>query len=703
VRLVTLSGPPGIGKTRLSLQTAAALAADFAGEVYFVPLASIIDPQLVLPAIAQEVGVRESPNHSLMTGLRDRFQGQRALLVLDNFEQVMPAASLLPALLATVPTLKLLVTSRELLRLYGEQEFPVPPLALPDLDKLPPVEALGRYPAIALFVQRAQASKFDFTLTAENAAAVAGICAWLDGLPLAIEMAAARVKWLHPAALLQRLSQRLSLFIAGPRDLTPRQQTLRGAIDWSYDLLDGEERHLFACAAVFRGGCTLEAAAAVADWQLPACENTLRALVDKSLLRYNVTTNSDGRFWMLETIREYGLERLAAGGEEECTRRRHALYFLVLAEQGEQAIQGAEQAAWLERLETEHDNLRAALEWALKSSEDRETAGRLAAALWRFWRLHGHLGEGRRWLAQVIARGEPLPGSPLWAKVLFGAASLASQRGDKQSAHHLYQQSLARYRELGDKQGIAQVLNGLAGIAFFDEGDPEVAARLFRESLALRREIGDRWAIALSLNNLGVVEYNRGRYQEALALHEESLAIRRELGDEWGLAQSLCNLGTTHYHLGSGQARPFFEQSLVIQRALGVRMGISDSLDGLGDVALDEGQPAQAAAYYAESLVLAQSSGSPMDVGKLVERMAMVALAQGRPRETAQLFGAAETLLAGSDPVAHRAERPHYNLLVAGLQAALDETTLAALRAAGRAMPPEEAIELALATVMRDT
>jgi predicted ATPase/transcriptional regulator with XRE-family HTH domain len=710
VRLVTLSGPPGIGKTRLSLQTAEALAEEFDGEVYFVPLAPIFDAQLVLPAIAQEVGVRELGNQSLMASLRERFRGKQALLVLDNFEQVTAAAPVIAELLMSVTGLKVLVTSRELLHIYGEQEFPVPALALPDLHNLPPVEALALYPSIALFVQRAQAAKFGFELTAENGAAVAGICAWLDGLPLAIEMAAARVKWLAPAALLQRLSQRLSLLSDGPRNLTPRQQTLRGAIDWSYELLEEEERSLFSGVAVFRGGCTAEAVEAIvngqlstANCQLGECEGKLHALVDKSLLRYEMARDGEGRFWMLETIREYGLERLAASGRESDTRQAHAAYFLALAEEGEQALMGAAQATWLERLEREHDNLRAALEWALANEAGVETAGRMGAALWRFWRLRGHISEGRRWLAQIIHRGQSGQDSVLWAKVLFGAGSLASQTGETTAARTLFEQSLRLYRTLGDKPGIAQVLSGLGGVAFFDEGNPEEAARLFEESLALRREIGDRWAIAVSLNNLGVVAYNLGRFEEALGLHEESLAIRRELGDEWGVAQSLGNLGFTHYHLGDGRARPYFEQSLIMQRSLGVQMGVADALDGLGDVALAEGKAVEAAAYYAESLALAQESGSPRDMGQTLERLGMVALVWGKPEEAALLLGAADGLLVGSTPATHRAERPHYGRLVSSLQAELGEARLAGLRTAGEEMEVEEAVALAMGSVKRET
>jgi len=412
-RIVTLTGPGGTGKTRLGLQVGAELVEAFGDGVWFVPLAAIADPDLVVPAIAQPLGVREIPGEPLLTTLQEYLQKKHALLLLDNFEHLTAAAPAISALLAACPGVQVLVTSREPLRIAGERELPVSPLSLPTERQargLPPA-ALLEYSAIRLFVERAQAVKPDFTLSEATAADVTAICRRLDGLPLAIELAASRVRVLPPRQLLSRLDTRLKLLTGGHRDLPARQQTLRAAIEWSHDLLDPDEQTLFARLAVFSGGCTFEAAeaicAAAGELGLDVLDG-LDSLTQKSLLRPDEGDDGESRFTMLETIREYGLDRLDATGDAAMVRRTHAGYFLTLAEKAEPELTGPDQVAWLNRLNAEHDNFRSALGW-LEQADGAETRLRIVAALWRFWWMHGHLAEGRGWLDRALAGADGLP------------------------------------------------------------------------------------------------------------------------------------------------------------------------------------------------------------------------------------------------------------------------------------------------------
>src|SRR5215208_2755382 len=429
VRLLTLTGPGGTGKTRLGLQAAAELTDEFEDGVFFVALAAISDPVLVAPMIARTLGLTESGNQPPEDLLKGYLRHRQVLLLLDNFEQVLGAGSLLDTLLSAASGLKVLATSRTPLRLYGEHEFPVPPLSLPDPESLPPVELLTRYEAVRLFVERAMALRPDFSLTEENAPAVVEICARLDGLPLAIELAAARTKLLPPQALLSRLGNRLKLLTGGARNPPERQRTLRNAIEWSHDMLDEGEKTLFARLAVFSGGSTLEAIEVVCDAEgdLPvdALEG-VSSLLDKSLLGREEASDEQSRFVMLETIHEYAREKLRESGEAEELGRAHAQYYLALAEEAE--LVGPEQAWWLERLEAEHDNLRAALNRSLEAG-DSGTALRIGGAVWRFWYVRGHFSEGRRWLASGLSGGEMAPVG-VRARALLGLGELALWQGD---------------------------------------------------------------------------------------------------------------------------------------------------------------------------------------------------------------------------------------------------------------------------------
>jgi predicted ATPase/class 3 adenylate cyclase len=459
VRLLTLVGPGGTGKTRVGLQAAAELIEGFEGGVFFVALAALNDPALVASTVAQSLGVTETGDRPLEERLKEYLRNRETLLLLDNFEQVLEAAPLLEGLLGSAPRLKALATSRAALRLYGEHEFPVPPLELPDTRRLPEIEALAQYEAVRLFIERARAIKPDFAVTNENAPAIAEICARLDGLPLAIELAAARTRLLPPQAMLKRLDSRLKLLTGGARNLPERQRTLRGAIEWSHGLLAPEEQTLFARLAVFAGGRTLEAIEAVCD---PGGEldvfDGVESLLEKSLLRQEEGPDGEPRFVMLETIHEFARERLEEGGEAEEVKRAHAEFFLALAEETEPELRGPRQFSWFERLETEHDNLRAALSWSLETG-NAELRLRIGGALRWFWNVRGYAGEGWRWVAAGLSGGEAAPAA-VRAEALLGLGDLAQRQGDYERATEDLEASLALCREAGDRSGEARAQCG---------------------------------------------------------------------------------------------------------------------------------------------------------------------------------------------------------------------------------------------------
>ncbi len=493
-RLVTLTGPGGTGKTRLSLQAAAASLDDFPDGVFFVPLATILDPDLLVPTVAAVLGVREVPARPIRDGLIEHVRDRAILLVLDNFEQLISAAPTVGELLAIAPRLKVIVTSREALRIAGEQEFPVPPLALPEGREPAGLEDLKAVDSVALFMQRARLVRPGFELTADNAHAVVEICARLDGLPLAIELAAARTRLFEPSELLHRLDQRLS-FLSGGRDRPERQRTLRGAIDWSHELLAEPERGLFRRMSVFAGGCTLEAIEAVCVQQAPGVDlvDVVSSLHDKSLLRRDDTVAGGLRVTMLETIRDFARELLAASGEQPEVRRRHAVFFADLAERVAGHLRGPDQQRWLDALDRELDNFRAAIAWAIDTGE-METGARVAAPLTRFWVFRNRVMEGRRHLEELLAlpaRGE----SPAARAATLGAvADLTVWQGDYGTSRPLAEESLAMYRELGDISGMARQLNSIGYATVI--ADPSAALGLFRESIEAYRQAGapPRWA-----------------------------------------------------------------------------------------------------------------------------------------------------------------------------------------------------------------
>ncbi len=742
VRLATLTGPGGTGKTRLALQVAADLLESFADGAFVVDLAAITDPALVLPTIAATLGVRETGGQSLRDTLVAYFTDKHLLLLLDNVEQVRDAAPDLADLLGACPGLTLLATSRARLGLRAEHDYLVPPLPTPDPVRVPPLAALAQIASVALFVDRATAARHDFRLTEAIAPAVAKICARLDGLPLAIELAAARVKALSPRAILDRLTNRLKLLIGGARDLPQRQQTLRTTIAWSYDLLSPAEQALFRRLAVFAGGFSLEGAervvGAAGDLEVDILVG-VEVLVDQSLVRQVAAVDDEPRFLMLETIREFGLDQLDVAGEADRTRRAHAAWCLEVAETAAAYLTGPEQAAWLARLAGEHDNCRAALTALATTSEaDNDAQLRLAGALWRFWYTHGHLSEGRRWLDQALgheaatdtaptpARATALHGSGMLAYVqgdyaraqtlheaslairrelndaagiaasLYNLGLVAGAQGDYARAVDRYEESLAAARMAGDRRGIAAALHKLGSVAD-DQGDLTRATLLQEESLGILRELGDQRSVAIALNGLGLVAFAQRDYARAARLLEESLEILRQLGDQRGVATLLNSLGlVAGAEKDYDRAIALHEESLTIDRTMGDQHGIAVSLNNLGVLVTDQGNYARAVALHDESLRILQSLGAKHGLIESFEGIAALAAALARAEPAARLLGAAAVLrdtlgLPATPEAAVRNDRVR-----AALRAHLDEQTLNACLASGRALSTEDAVATAL-------
>ena len=646
VQLVTLTGPGGIGKTRLALQVAADAAAEFPGGVYFVPLSAVSDRALIASTIAQALGIGETGNRSAQESLKDYMSGldRPMLLLLDNFEHLVSAAPVITQLLTTGPKLKIAVTSQAPLHVYGEHEFPVPPLALPNPKSIPPVEVLSRLPAVALFVERAQAVKREFALTRENAPAVTAICARLDGLPLAIELAAARIKLLTPSAMLARLESRLNLLTGGARDLPTRQQTLRSTVDWSHDLLNAAEQTLFRRLSVFTGGCTLEAVEAVCDTKGDLHLDILdgmASMVDKSLAQQVEQVDAESRFFMLSTIREYALERLAGSDDESATRRAHAAYYLVLAEEGAEDV--VAHPEWLDRFETEHDNFRLALDYLIKTGE-AEWGLRLGAALFRFWETREHLTEGRDSIARLLALEGTASRPKLRARLSFAAAVLAGEQGDYASARQLFEESLETSLELNDNHGVAVALNALA-VNARDRGELSVASLLFERCVAIWKDLGDPADIARALSNLANVTKLQGEYARASSLYNECLTIFREAGDDAGVAWALNYLGgIAREEADLVAARSFCEQSLAVFRQLRDGWGIATTLSDLASLNGDQGNNVEARRLYGESIRMFQELGHNRGIARALECLAASAAAQSNAEQALHLAGAAAAL-----------------------------------------------------------
>jgi len=698
VRLVTVTGPGGIGKTRLATQVASGLVEHFPGGTHFVPLSALSDPDLVASVIVEALGIREAGGQSPLEILNRNLQHSlRApmLLLLDNFEHLVQAVPTVAGILAAGPNLKILVTSRAALHLYGEHEFPLPPLTLPDSRSMPSVEVLSQCPAVTLFVQRAAAARPDFELNRENASAVAEICARLDGLPLAIELAAARVKVLSPSSMLTRLASRLQLLTGGSRDLPQRQQTLRAAIDWGYDLLSAAERKLFRRLSVFVGGCNLESVEAVCDTKGDLDLDLLdgmASMVDKSLVQQVEQGKGESRFVMLETLREYALEKLEVSGEAALTKRAHAAYFLVLAEENATESCEAEGAGWLEQLGLEHDNLRAGLEW-LTETGNVEWGLRLGTALFRFWEVREYLAEGRDRLDRLLKLTEVAATTKLRMRALFAAGVLAGEQGDYASAAALINESQDIAQVLGDKTGVAVSLNALAVFAR-DRGDVEVAHILFEASLGLWRELGDQKAVARALSNLANVVKLQGEYGRARALYVECLSIFRGLGDRMGVAWSLNYQGDVAHDQGdSDAARTLYEQGLAIFREVDDRWGIAGTLADLGSLAREKGDYSTARSMYRESINFFQELNHRRGIARLLEYFACLAAAQLEAERSLRLAGAAAALRQNIGAPLTPAERAKLETSLHAARQTLTNKVAATAWLEGWALPAERAIE----------
>jgi predicted ATPase/DNA-binding CsgD family transcriptional regulator len=737
VRLLTLTGVGGVGKTRLALEIATELEESFADGVSFVPLSLIHDASEVVPVIAQTLGFGEVGSALAFKRLKGSLRDKSLLLLLDNFEQVVGVAPLLVELLLDCPALKMLVTSRTVLRVRLEQELQVAPLVLPDLSKRASpdedAEALARSTAVQLFLQRAQAIKPDFTITEDNARTIAEICVRLDGLPLSIELAAARMKLLSPHKLLVRLEHRLDVLTGGARDMPERQQTLRNTIKWSYDLLNTEEQRLFRRLAVFVGGCTLEMAEAI----VPAAGHLeisvldgLTSLLDNHLLQQKDVVGGESRLMMLETIREFALGCLEMSGEAEAARRAHADCYVALLSESNQELGQSKDAMWLSRLEQEHDNLRAALGW-LVEREDTEKALRLGCSLRRFWEMHGYINEGRKWLERALG-GSSRASAAVRAKALNIAGELAymqgaysltqtycresitlfqelgdqhgvainltslgymeRSRGCYAEASSLREASLAMYRELEDAEGITHSLILLASVLTY-RGSYARASMLVEEALAKAREWGYKEAIGDAVNVAASIAFFQGHYASARRLIEENLAHHRAVEDQRGCAYDLSFLGqitliSEHDYVSS---RALIEEALALFKELGDRRAIAKAHYRLGCVAFERGDLLEALALYRQCLVSLWEVEDTWLIAEALEKIARVALAQEQGARAARLCGAAEVLRAAMGAPIPPIERADYAYTVAAARTSLGEGLFAAARGEGRTMTPQQA------------
>jgi predicted ATPase/class 3 adenylate cyclase len=699
-RLLTLTGSGGCGKTRLSLQVAADSLERFPDGAWLVELAPLADPGLVPQTVATVLGLMEEPGKPISQTLTEYLKDKRLLLLLDNCEHLLEScAQLTDTLVRQCPHVRLLASSREALGIGGEQTYRVPSLSLPDPKQAHTPASVAPFEAAQLFTDRALLVRPDFEVTNQNASMLASICSRLDGIPLAIELAAARVRSLSVEEINRKLDQRFRLLTGGSRTALPRQQTLRSLIDWSYDLLHDPEKLTLQRLSVFAGGWTLEAAEQVCAGEgVEGREalDLLTSLADKSLM---VVEQNDGhcRYRLLETVRQYARDRLLESGGGEAVRDRHRDYFLALAEEAEPYLTGANQQTWLDRLETEHDNLRAALTWSSATGGDATSGLRLAGALWWFWYARGYFGEGRGWLSRLLAAAPSGQAAAARAKALNGAGRLARQQSDYPAAQALLNESLTIQRKLGDWRGIALSLNNL-GLMAWDQGDYPSARALYEESLAIRRKLGDRWGIAVSLNNLGGVAFDEGNYVAARALHEESLEIRRDLGDRRGIASSLGNLGNVAYAQGHYPVSwALFEESLSISREVGDRQGIGFSLGSLGNVAAAKGDNASARTFFRQSLAIRRELGDRWGIAEVLEGLSYVAFALAEPGRAARIDGAAERLREEIGSPLPPNERPRYDRHVAATRAVLgDDVAFDRAWQEGRALSLEHTIELAL-------
>jgi predicted ATPase/DNA-binding CsgD family transcriptional regulator/tetratricopeptide (TPR) repeat protein len=747
VRLLTLTGPPGVGKTRLAIAVAADLRDEFPDGVRFVELAPLHDAALVVPTIASTLGLQESSEQPISSTLRQYLAAKQALLLLDNFEQVLAAGVEVAQLLAGCPDLKVLVTSRAPLHVRWEYEFPVPPLALPRLDRSAHPAELARLPSVALFAQRARAIRPDFALSSSEAPIVAEICVRLDGLPLAIELAATRVRTTSPREILADLPRQLDLLSEGPRDLPARHLTLRAAIAWSYHLLSAQDQVLFRRLAIFPGSFTAEAAAAVAG--APAAPAGLEAaavdletkaslarLVDASLVAVQPTGTDPTRYRLLETIRDFGEEELLRTGEIAAIQRRRARHFLELGREAEPFLWRGSREPWMRRLHAERDNLRAVFAASARDPGLLEIGLELAGAIWWFWLFRSQLSEGRRWTEPLLASDRAAVPTRARARALLGAGTLAWLLGDYAGARRHLEESAALGHTLGDRiclgfavgvlgrawgyQGDAAQASSLlargeaifreAGepwglaLTLFDFGDatlavePETARRRLEESLGLFRRLDDAWGIALALTSLGQLALQRRDYPGARAHVEEALALRRTLELPFYVAISLASLGDIARCQGDyASARDWYAESLALNLDLGNQRGIAWAKRGLGVAALARGQPRAAVDLLLASLTLERERGAKPGMAAALAGLAGVLLKLGRPEPAAELLGAVDALVGESPSQMGPADEDVFRRCLSAVKARLGATAVAVARARGRALPLDGAVARAMA------
>ena len=643
-RLVTLTGPGGTGKTRLALEVAAHLVAQFPHGVFFVDLAALRDPALVVPTIAQTLDVRERAGKPLLDTLKEHLRGRQTLLLLDNFEQVLEAAPAVAELLAAAPRLTVLATSRASLHLRGEKEYPIPPLPLPDRRRLPPLDSLPQYAAVALFIQRALDARPDFHMTNDNAPAVAEICHRLDGLPLAIELAAARIKALTPQTLLARLERRLPTLTGGPRDLPTRQQTVRNTIAWSYDLLDDAEQALFRRLGVFAGGFTLDATEGMEiwDWRVESGESAssistlqspislldrLESLTDKNLLRATEIVSGEARFSMLETIREFGLERLVESGEDRTLRERHSAWVTAFTSAAGPEIMGPRQMEWYGRVDAEMDNIRTAFDWLLAGSEV-ECAGNMALDLCRFWFRRGYWREGRDRLLTILAHLGTADRTPLRASLLWEAANLIFWLDGYAAALPLYTEAEALGRQLQDQRPLMWTLAMWSLGACF-QGELGRAQPMAEEGLALARTHGDQRAMVIALRNLGDIAHSQGDLAHAAACYDEALAIAHQRQDRWLTADVTERVGTlAGLRDDLTTARAYLMESINLFHQLGDRRGEAMPRKQLAQITYQQGDISLARSLVEQVIEDFREVGDEVNLGSALQLLGKVARLQ---------------------------------------------------------------------------
>jgi predicted ATPase/DNA-binding SARP family transcriptional activator/DNA-binding CsgD family transcriptional regulator len=697
-RLLTLTGAGGCGKTRLALEVARQSVGAYPDGVWLVELAPLSEGVLVAQAVAAALGVQEQPDRSLTDALVDFLRAKRALLVLDNCEHLVDAvARFVDALLNSSPHLRVLATSRESLNVEGELNWLVPSLSVPSLGQSPTVGELAGYESVRLFMERARHRNPAFSLTPENAHAVARICERLDGIPLAIELAAARVG-LSVEQIAARLDDSLRLLTAGSRTASPRQRTLRGTLDWSHALLIEPERRLFCRLSVFAGGWTLQAAEVVGagDTEQGNVLDLLSSLVDKSLVVAEATGGGGVRYRMLEPIRQYAREKLEEGGEAEEVRRQHASFFLTLAEEAEPRLRGPEDMEWLERLEVEHDNMRAALSWATEQEEADELGLRLAGALWLFWEGHGHYAEGHRWLEQVLARDSQVSAAAR-AKALEGVGWLIFESNERDEAVTAAREGLKLSDEAGLGGAVRAKFLDILGWKAMQQGDRERAKELLEESLKLRRDAKDELGIADALLGLGGALDSPDERERAKELHEEGIVLCRELGYVPTLARHFYSLGYTLLLEGDYErGAALNEEAAALFREHGYQSDLEFILDNLGWAALLQGDYERARSNYRESLMLCKKLGTMTVASESLEGLACICVAEGATKRASRLFGAAEALREAVG-IEHMPEEDTWREpYLAAARSRLDEASWAEAQAEGRVMSMEQAIEYAL-------